>query len=1098
MAYKSEDFLNDISTRKEFLLSQNTNTNDPEPWRGFHNNEISTILPGLKLHGAQLFIRNFQNPNTDYKRILIKWQTGVGKSIAAIGIAYEYIRQYRLRASFGEKQPTIFVLTFNRETIQEDLLKFPEFGFISQSEVDELRKYRIQAQAAGSAGSQEAKQLSSFIGVLKRRLTDKSRGGCFKFFGYKEFANKLFKITSLGKKQKFNIHEIYSRNNDDFREKLFDAVDKKFIIIDRDLIESMRGGVLVADEIQNVYNIMESNNYGIAIQYILDELGNEAPRAIYMSATPVTGSAAEFVDLLNLLVPKVAGKLKRSDFFLRTTYSDNEDDEESANVIKFIISQLKEGALEQISKLATGYVSFLLDSDINAYPRRILVGTNIDNVPYLKLTLCPMSKLHSDTLREEKSIPTNAYTLYDMVFPNPTSHDSGLFRSQETQQIISSASQEWRDKTGIEILEDGIFSGQFLHRDNIVNYSSKYYRLLNDVIAAIKAGPGKIMIYHHRVRMSGVLLLQELFKMNGILDEFTPAVDNTLCAICGEIRKSHSANSQTHEYTPARMIIAHSDIDKNIMIKSILKYNSLTNKDGYQLRIIIGSKIIKEGLNFFGVRHQFITSLPTDYPTLIQVFGRVVRKESHNMLLPEERNVKVYIYVSSFENENEVSPEVQRYIDKGKEFSVIQEVERVLHENAIDGFLNYGKINEVIQSKAGLDALPYTPTISSSPESKIQTSTFLAYGHGEREVAIIASICRVLFRIRSVWTSSDLWNAIKAKIIKGVSYDPNLFDEGNFELALFSLSKPVDNFYVKKIDNYFIASFNGANLDIESYFRNFKPSKKINFLISEFVKEGAKSDSNWEYLVQEYENTYFSQNSKSNIELSLIDYGADFHYTMMKKLIEKPDIKITIDDPKIIKLYKRFKIMVTSSHKKGYITNDAVMLYDGVKWNAVSHYEFGIEKKYVENNYVVGFVESEKFKLRAPIQKLKQENKNAQDTRSLAKGAVCKTRPRLELEKFVKQLRTVLSSIFPKSDAVFGSGDPAGEPAGEPASDPADDFAIIHDLAARTRFPSAKDLCYSLKNYLLSLEEHSRTEKTGIKWLYLFNEPLPNLAVLIK
>lgn len=70
-------------------------------------------------------------------------------------------------------------------------------------------------------------------------------------------------------------------------------------------MEQLRGGLLIADEIHNVYNIQERNNYGIALQYVLDAFPpHQAPRAVFMSATPVTGSVMEYVDLLNLLVPR--------------------------------------------------------------------------------------------------------------------------------------------------------------------------------------------------------------------------------------------------------------------------------------------------------------------------------------------------------------------------------------------------------------------------------------------------------------------------------------------------------------------------------------------------------------------------------------------------------------------------------------------------------------------------------------------------------------------------------------------------------------------------------------------------------------------------
>ena len=46
--------------------------------------------------------------------------------------------------------------------------------------------------------------------------------------------------------------------------------------------------------------------------------------------------------------------------------------------------------------------------------------------------------------------------------------------------------------------------------------------------------------------------------------------------------------------------------------------------------------------------------------------------------------------------EEQITPELQKYIDKGKEYLVIQEVEKALHKYAIDGFTNYENINKIL------------------------------------------------------------------------------------------------------------------------------------------------------------------------------------------------------------------------------------------------------------------------------------------------------------------------------------------------------------------------------------------------------------------
>lgn len=1199
--------LTDLAGRKEFAMLATKPHNGHQEWSGFGRNSNNLFLPGLKLNGAQLFVRNFENPDTNYKRLLIKWQTGAGKSIAAISIGNEFIKQYRARTAVGDFAPTIFIISFTaRETIQEDMLRYPEFGFISQSEVEMLQ--RLRAAASGASGvSAEMRQLSSYLGVLRRRITDRSRGGYYQFYGYKEFANRLFQITNRGISNGFDIQYLYDRNEGTFSEKINEAVKRGDVKINLDLLESLKNGLLIADEIHNVYNILEKNNYGIAIQYVLDTLGDDAPRAVFMSATPMTGSAAEVVDLLNLLVPLNSlpnnAPLRRSDFFTRTIPTATLDEAEST----FVISQLREGALEKIANYSAGRVSFLLDSDVDSYPRRIFVGDEYEDIPYLRLNLCPMSPFHERTLlnlqkENDKSgssgLAVYAYTLYDLAFPNPddapdaaanSSTSLGIYNSSEVIMKLSQASEEWRSAAGVSVdrISSGIYitTGSFLEAKNLRHYSSKFEKILAETIAAIKAGPGKIMIYHHRVRNSGVLLMQEILRMNGFADETSAPTESTLCSVCGIIRSIHTDDN--HTYMPARFIVAHSDIDRLTMIRSIAKYNDISNLNGYQFRVIIGSKIIREGLNFKAVRYQFVSSLPTDYPTLIQVFGRVVRKGSHNDLPYEQRDVKIKVFIST-RRDGKVSPELQRYIDKGREFLVIQEVERVLHINAIDGFTNWDKIQTALKwtstnKNANIDALSYTPLVRPENIPAVsKNSTFEIYGYGEREVSIISSICRVLFNARSVWRYNDLWAAIKSNIVKGVNYNPDYFSEGNFALALNILRRPTGHppMAIMSAGDYYIkcnVNSDGSPIfDIESYLRDFPPIEnisektappppKITIKLSNYLRTN-QSDKGFNMKIRDFEKEYLIPDAQSTPELSLIDYGTDFHFTLIRKLIESPTNKITIDDEKIKNVYIRFRIVITAadaihvshfirggSTKSGndligYVTNESVSIYDfeNKKWYNASHNEFGIGKRHAENNIMIGYVTSAgaqndgaeiissdvKFKIRPPIHKLKSHNQTTSDgkrvdIRTLSRGAVCETRTRDELRVHVRKLReillrydikkyklstTELGGLNPKKldSTLWGDVDELGDiKINDPIPDSKTfntslsvdlDYIANFDLSAQKRFPSAIEMCTSIRLYLLALEEYSRAPVNGmmdgIRWLYLFNDKPPSISAI--
>ncbi len=58
------------------------------------------------------------------------------------------------------------------------------------------------------------------------------------------------------------------------------------------------------------------------------------------------------------------------------------------------------------------------------------------------------------------------------------------------------------------------------------------------------------------------------------------------------------------------------------------------------------------------------------------------------------------------------------------------------------------------------------------------------------------------------------------------------------------------------------------------------------------------------------------------------------------------------------------------------------------------------------------------------------------------------------------------------------------------------DYAAV----AAKRFPSATDMCDTLRVYLLALEEHARAPAdgmaNGLRWLWMFNERPPTISAL--
>jgi len=174
------EFNNNLISRKEFNQyagEGDRNYKDPNEYDAFREKY-------LHIRGHQLFCKNLINPYTPYKRFLLNWKTGVGKTSAALTIANEFIKLfqklYRQQIiqngptkqgyQLADKEtPSVFVIGFTKLNIIKELLKYPEFGFISIVERDELSRLQKLANIGGQV---DIKNYKDYYGVIRRRITN--------------------------------------------------------------------------------------------------------------------------------------------------------------------------------------------------------------------------------------------------------------------------------------------------------------------------------------------------------------------------------------------------------------------------------------------------------------------------------------------------------------------------------------------------------------------------------------------------------------------------------------------------------------------------------------------------------------------------------------------------------------------------------------------------------------------------------------------------------------------------------------------------------------------------------------------------------------
>jgi hypothetical protein len=504
----------------------------------------------LRISPYQRFVKNYINPNTTYSRLLMKWETGTGKTIGSLTLAMDFIRFYKKQTDIDDLNiGSVYIIGFTENIFKNALLKWTEFGFITKTEKQKLNKLRSLAHTGEKF---YIDKLREFMTILRKRFTNRKNNGFFKFIGYKALVNRVFIANDT-----INISELDE-------EGVYENIKKGNITINEQYLAECNNSLFICDEIHNVYNSAEKNNWGVALQYILNRFNTI--RAVFLSATPINNNPAEVIDLLNLILPSNKfEKLEKHDFFTKE-------------------GKLKPNASVKLAECFKGRVSFLRNIDPCMMPVKEFQGESIPNFPYLKFIRCPMNKLHYDTYKAEfhGTLSHDKRYILDFIIPNPSNSTIGLYQTNDIKRGLNNASKKWKTKNMINYA-DNIITGSILHHSNLHKISTKYENMMTNIKNIIKNEQtrGKIFLYHNIIHMSGVLFIQEVLKQNNIIDEYSSSTDQTLCSVCGLPRISHSnyqinpmnidsLNEITAGESNSSKITAQKNVEQLINIKSYI------------------------------------------------------------------------------------------------------------------------------------------------------------------------------------------------------------------------------------------------------------------------------------------------------------------------------------------------------------------------------------------------------------------------------------------------------------------------------------------------------------------------------------------------
>jgi superfamily II DNA or RNA helicase len=662
------EFVKKISLKKEFFIHKNRKIKD-ENFKTLHGDYLPD--PSMSLLPHQRFARSFINPETPYNAALLFHDTGTGKTLSAIAIA-EGFKEHIINLRRMGRSAWVYIIADHgaQNRFFEDLINKT---IVSEyATPDERAEYfTLQKIPESERNAEVITRIKDLKRDLRARLMSAKQNGIYKFVSFREFQN----------------HTIGRREKEDGKTQL-DEDGNVIRINPTEEIKNLDNCILIIDEAHRT----EGNDWMVSIKDVLKKSKNT--KIILMTATPMYHSAKEIIEILNLLA-EPNKELTKNNLF-------NKDD------------TVKDSGLEAIRDIARGKILYLRGKDPARFPEVIQMGTlppaklkllpsdneEIDNfrMKYTKIVRVPMGKYHYEAYKKfNGKLSTENRMITDLVLPTPKGTENYGF-DKRTINDIAHASDEWCKKHKIRVYRDSEkvqrISGEILNVVNIGNYSAKYKKVLEDIFS-IK---GKLVVYEELIEGLGINLFTEILIENG----YTPVKNNLPIGVSSTVREKQRCYScaglfnssgykkpNDHVCSPAYFVVLiGTGESRHNQDQIISKYNDYANITGIDIKLILGSGVIKESVDLKDTRAIMILNYQHNFSSIKQIEGRGARNLSHIRLKETERNIKIYKYVSTVPNDEEESLEELKYRKEEYAHINIQKIARTLKEVAVDCYLN--------------------------------------------------------------------------------------------------------------------------------------------------------------------------------------------------------------------------------------------------------------------------------------------------------------------------------------------------------------------------------------------------------------------------
>lgn len=453
------------------------------------------------------------------------------------------------------------------------------------------------------------------------RMANRILSEFYEFQGYITFGNMLDSVQK-------------SRKAEEMEAWIHETFDNRLIIIDeahnlRETTETTSIEKIVSTALKRIVQIAN----GVTL--------------VLLTATPMFDKFEEILDYMNLFLWNSRkqlpdASLKRDDIFTETGEFKNREGETT------------------FRRLCQDYISFVRGENPFTFPFRLPPPQSMIAAPDRK------KDVYGKPIKTQRKYLT-------LVGSNLSEFQASALRgltlkglSEPRVVCVFPENKDFRDVFRRTEAQYQYIGEKFLAPSKVGNYSAKFATVLK----SLQGSKGIAFVYSNLVE-SGAQLFAMCLEEHG----YSPAFGTNLLS---ETSGENPAGSK------GKYALFTSDTSDVNIKRTLAQLRRRENMNGDDIRVIIASPKVSEGVDFRYVRQIHVLDPWFNMSRTEQVIGRGTRTCSHSLLPFEEQNCTVYLHVNRLPDDQEVLDEyIYREIVEQKAIKIAK-VKKAIMESAMD------------------------------------------------------------------------------------------------------------------------------------------------------------------------------------------------------------------------------------------------------------------------------------------------------------------------------------------------------------------------------------------------------------------------------